>query len=127
MLKPADSGGQRGIFRLDSMDDLEASLHIALHESGGGEVIIERFHEGLELNGIVVARDGDATPLTLSDRLRPPGVGFGVGWIHVYPATIYGDVLDGGGARRGARDARRSGCATGSRSRSCWSPTKACS
>jgi Biotin carboxylase len=93
VLKPADSGGQRGIFRLDSMDDLEASLHIALHESGGGEVIIERFHDGLELNGIVVARRGDATTLTLSDRLRPPGIGFGVGWIHVYPATIYGDVL----------------------------------
>jgi len=29
----------------------------------------------------------------LSDRLRPPGIGFGVGWIHVYPATIYGDQL----------------------------------
>jgi biotin carboxylase len=27
-------------------------------------------------------------PLTLSDRLRPPGVGFGVGWIHVYPPTV---------------------------------------
>jgi biotin carboxylase len=31
--------------------------------------------------------------LTLSDRLRPPGIGFGVGWIHVYPATVYGDQL----------------------------------
>ena len=30
--------------------------------------------------------------LTLSDRLRPPGIGFGVGWIHVYPASIYGDA-----------------------------------
>jgi len=39
-------------------------------------------------------RDGEAFPLTLSDRLRPPGIGFGVGWIHVYPASIYGDVLD---------------------------------
>jgi biotin carboxylase len=26
--------------------------------------------------------------------LRPPGVGFGVGWIHVYPATIYGATLE---------------------------------
>jgi biotin carboxylase len=34
------------------------------------------------------------TTLTLSDRLRPPGIGFGVGWIHVYPATIYGDTLE---------------------------------
>jgi biotin carboxylase len=93
VLKPADSGGQRGVFRLDSIDDLEASLHIALHESGGGEVVLERFYDGLELNGLVIARDGEAAPLTLSDRLRPPGIGFGVGWIHVYPATIYGDTL----------------------------------
>jgi biotin carboxylase len=26
--------------------------------------------------------------VTLSDRLRPPGIGFGVGWIHVYPPSI---------------------------------------
>jgi biotin carboxylase len=93
VLKPADSGGQRGIFRLESIDDLDAHLHAALAESAGGEVVLERFHEGLELNGLVVARDGDAEVLTLSDRLRPPGVGFGVGWIHVYPTTIFGDVL----------------------------------
>lgn len=93
VLKPADSGGQRGVFRLESIDDLEAHLHAALAESAGGEVVVERFHDALELNGLVVARDGDATTLTLSDRLRPPGAGFGVGWIHVYPASIYADTL----------------------------------
>src|SRR3954449_6374395 len=94
VLKPADSGGQRGIFRLDSIEDLEAHLHAALVESGDGEVVLERFHEGLELNGIVIVRDGEPAVVTLSDRLRPPGIGFGVGWIHVYPATIYGDELE---------------------------------
>src|SRR5207253_2558744 len=93
VLKPADSGGQRGIFRLESIDDLDAHLHAALAESGTGEVVLERFHEGLELNGLVVVREGVAEVLTLSDRLRPPGVGFGVGWIHVYPTTIFGDAL----------------------------------
>lgn len=93
VLKPADSGGQRGIFRLESIDDLDAHLHAALVESAGGEVVLERFHEGLELNGLVIARGGEPEVLTLSDRLRPPGVGFGVGWIHVYPTTIFGDVL----------------------------------
>lgn len=93
VLKPADSGGQRGIFRLESIDDLDAHLHAALAESAGGEVVLERFRDGLELNGLVVARGGEAEVLTLSDRLRPPGVGFGVGWIHVYPTTIFGDVL----------------------------------
>jgi biotin carboxylase len=93
VLKPADSGGQRGVFRLESLDDLDAHLHAALAESAGGEVVLERFHEGLELNGLVIARGGEAEVLTLSDRLRPPGIGFGVGWIHVYPTTIFGDVL----------------------------------
>jgi len=94
VLKPADSGGQRGVFRLDTADDLERHLHIALGESPTEEAIIEAYVEGLELNGLVIVRDGEAFPLTLSDRLRPPGIGFGVGWIHVYPATIYADQLE---------------------------------
>jgi biotin carboxylase len=93
VLKPADSGGQRGVFRLDSRDDLDAHLHAALAESRTGEAIVEAFTDGVEMNGIVVARDSDAVLLTLSDRLRPPGIGFGVGWIHMYPASIYGDQL----------------------------------
>jgi biotin carboxylase len=93
VLKPADSGGQRGVFRVESLDDVETHLHEALAASPTGEAILEQFVEGTEMNGIVIARNGEAIPLTLSDRLRPPGVGFGVGWIHVYPATVYGDQL----------------------------------
>jgi biotin carboxylase len=93
VLKPADSGGQRGVFRLETADDLDAHLHAALAESPGGEAIVESFAEGTEMNGIVIARDGIAQLVTLSDRLRPHGVGFGVGWIHVYPASVYGDQL----------------------------------
>jgi biotin carboxylase len=93
VLKPADSGGQRGVFRLESAEDLERHLHAALAESPSEEAILEAFQEGLELNGLVIARDGRAELLTLSDRLRPPGIGFGVGWIHGYPSTLYADTL----------------------------------
>jgi biotin carboxylase len=93
VLKPADSGGQRGVFFIESQDELDAHLHVALAESLAGEAIVEGFYDGLELNGIVIVRGGEAISLTLSDRLRPPGIGFGVGWIHVYPASIYGDAL----------------------------------
>jgi biotin carboxylase len=93
VLKPADSGGQRGVFRVESLDEIEAHLHEALIASPSGEAILEEYVEGTEMNGIVIARNGEAIPLTLSDRMRPPGIGFGVGWIHVYPATIYGDQL----------------------------------
>ncbi|HYY04245.1 MAG TPA: ATP-grasp domain-containing protein [Gaiellaceae bacterium] len=94
VLKPADSGGQRGLFRIDSRDGLERHLHAALAESPTQEAILEEFVDGLELNGLAVARDAEVTLLTLSDRLRPPGVGFGVGWIHVYPSSLYGDALE---------------------------------
>jgi biotin carboxylase len=94
VLKPADSGGQRGLFRVESVDDIEVHLYEALAASPTGEAILEQYVEGIELNGIVIARGGETVPLTLSDRLRPPGVGFGVGWIHVYPATIYGHQLE---------------------------------
>jgi biotin carboxylase len=88
VLKPADSGGQRGVFRVESLDDVDTHLHEALAASPSGEAILEEFVDGTELNGIVVAREGETIPLTLSDRMRPPGIGFGVGWIHVYPPTI---------------------------------------
>jgi biotin carboxylase len=40
------------------------------------------------MNAMAVVRDGVVTQLTLSDRLRPPGEGFAVGWIHAYPAAL---------------------------------------
>ncbi len=94
VLKPADSGGQRAVFRVESLDEIHAHLLEVLVASPTGEAILEEFVDGIEMNGIVVARNGTSIPLTLSDRLRPPGVGFGVGWIHVYPATAYGEQLD---------------------------------
>jgi biotin carboxylase len=94
VLKPADSGGQRGLFRIESRGDVERHLHAALAESPTHEAILEEFVDGLELNGLAVARNGEVTLLTLSDRLRPPGVGFGVGWIHVYPSSLFADALE---------------------------------
>ena len=69
------------------------AMRRTLAESPGREAILEGFVEGTEMNGIVVVRDGDARTVTLSDRLRPAGVGFGVGWIHIYPASIHSDQL----------------------------------
>jgi biotin carboxylase len=94
VLKPADSGGQRGLFLLRSFDDLDRHLHAALVESPTGEAIVESYVDGLELNGLVVARGGEPYPLLLSDRLRPQGDGFGVGWIHSYPSKLFGDALE---------------------------------
>jgi biotin carboxylase len=94
VLKPADNAGQRGLFLLRSVDDLEAHLHGALAESSNEEAVVESFHQGLEVNGLVVVRGGDPEIVTLSDRLRPEGAGFGVAVAHVYPSSLFGDRLE---------------------------------
>ncbi len=91
VIKPADSGGQRGVFRLDSVDELAARFPDSLALSRGGEVIVEEFVPGTEMNAMSVVRGGRVTHLTLSDRHRPPGQGFAVGWIHAYPAALNGN------------------------------------
>jgi len=105
VLKPVDSGGQRGVFMIAHHAELAHRLPETLAHSRTGRAIVERFVEGDELNGIVVVRDGEPTLITLSDRLRPPGPGFGVGWIHLYPSSLDHDALDA--ATRVALDAVR--------------------
>lgn len=93
VLKPADSAGQRGLFLVASVDDVERHLHASLAQSTDEEAILESYHPGLEVNGLLVARGGDVAVVTLSDRRRPPGAGFGVAVAHVYPSTLFGDAL----------------------------------
>ena len=93
VIKPTDSGGQRGVFFIESMVDAEHHAQEAISESPTGEAIAEGFLPGMELNGIVVARRGEPVTLTLSDRRRPPGIGFGVGWIHLYPPSLPPDQV----------------------------------
>ena len=88
VLKPTDSGGQRGVYRIDDRASLAERLPLTLGFSRSRHAILEQYVEGHELNAIVVARDGRPILLTLSDRLRPPGAGFGVGWIHLYPSEL---------------------------------------
>lgn len=93
VLKPVDSGGQRGVFRVERTIDLAELLPRTLAFSRSGSAMIERYIDGDELNGIAVARGGEVQLLTLSDRLRPPGVGFGVGWIHRFPSSLSAATL----------------------------------
>ena len=94
VLKPADSAGQRGLFLCQSPGDVERHLHASLAQSTEQEAILESYHAGLEVNGLLVVRDGEPVVVTLSDRRRPPGPGFGVAIAHVYPSTLFGDALE---------------------------------
>ena len=97
VLKPIDSGGQRGVFVISDPTELANLLPETLGHSRTRQAILEQFIEGDELNGIVIVRDGEPTLLTLSDRLRPPGPGFGVGWIHLFPSSLDKGALETAG------------------------------
>jgi biotin carboxylase len=88
VLKPVDSGGQRGVCVIATRSELAERLPQTLAHSSTGCAIVERYVDGSELNGIVVVRRGKPRLITLSDRLRPPGRGFGVGWIHLFPSQL---------------------------------------
>jgi biotin carboxylase len=94
VLKPADSSGQRGLSRVDGERDLDAALDAALDASPSGVALLEELVEGVERNTIVVCRGGAPIVLTVSDRLRPPGRGFGVALAHVFPSSLDPGVLD---------------------------------
>ena len=72
-------------------DDLERCFHEALAASACGETILEAYRDGNEINCIVIVRIGEATVITVSDRMRPSGAGFGVALAHVYPSSLPGE------------------------------------
>jgi len=93
VLKPADSAGQRGLYLVQDMDELARNLPVTLAASPTQEAVLEQFHEGREVNTLLVARADDVKLITASDRIRPDGVGFGVALAHLYPSTLFGDAL----------------------------------
>src|SRR5579884_1804079 len=88
VVKPADSGGQRGLFLVERPRDLARRLPAALAASRSGEAMLEEYVAGTEVNALFAVRGGEPTRLVVSDRLRPSGAGFGVGWIHSYPSAL---------------------------------------
>jgi biotin carboxylase len=98
VVKPVDSGGQRGVYRVHTREELLERLPEAIAHSRNGGAIVEQFVDGSELNAIVVVRGGEPFLLTLSDRLRPAGAGFGVGWVHLFPSGLDRGVLETAGA-----------------------------
>ena len=74
--------------------EVAARLPDTLAASPSGVALLEEFVEGVEMNGIAVVEDGVVRSVMLCDRLHPPGPSFGVSWLHVYPPSVDGDLLD---------------------------------
>lgn len=69
MMKPVDSQGQRGCFRVDSREDIEQNFTVSLDYSIEGKVIIETFVDGPEISVNAYMQDGNLRFAVISDRI----------------------------------------------------------
>jgi len=68
MMKPVDSQGQRGCFRVDCSEDIKENFAVSLDYSIEGKVIIEQFIEGEEISVNGYMCGGQLVFAAISDR-----------------------------------------------------------
>ena len=86
MMKPVDSQGQRGCFRVDSADDIRENFAVSLDYSIEGKVIIERFIEGEEISVNGYMEDGKLVFSAISDRIAFDEYPGGIIKEHIFPS-----------------------------------------
>jgi biotin carboxylase len=94
VVKPADVGGQLGLFQIEQPDDLENIFESSKGKSLGGEVILEERLEGDEINVVAIVLDGEVRTMVISDRIKHPSLAFGVVTRHLYPTACSGETKE---------------------------------
>jgi biotin carboxylase len=105
MMKPTDSQGQRGCFRVNSEEEIRREFYTSMDFSHEGKVIIEAFLEGPEIsvNGFVV--DGEMRFAMVSDRISFDEYPGGIIKEHLIPSALDSSIQDK--AKRVAAEAAR--------------------
>ena len=86
MVKPSDSQGQRGVVRVNRIEELQDAATEALKASSvSGTAIVEEYLEGIEVSCNVLMRDGQVIFDVLSERLVHTGDLVGVPRGHLVP------------------------------------------
>ena len=88
MMKPVDSQGQRGCFRVDSAEDIKEHFEDSLGYSVAGKVIIEDYIEGPEISVNAYFQDGDMRIAVISDRYSFEEYPGGIIKKHIVPSSF---------------------------------------
>ena len=98
MMKPVDSQGQRGCFRVDGKEDISRLFASSFEHSIIGKVIIETFVEGPEISVNSYLQDGRLKFAMISDRLSfdeyPGGIIAGHRIPSQYALGVEDEVID---------------------------------
>lgn len=88
MMKPVDSQGQRGCFRVDSFEDIEENFASSFEYSIEGKVIIETFIDGPEISVNAYMQDGKLKFAIVSDRIVFDEYPGGIIKEHIIPSRV---------------------------------------
>ncbi|MCK5199312.1 MAG: ATP-grasp domain-containing protein, partial [Spirochaetales bacterium] len=97
VVKPVDSQGQRGVYKVEDWKELKGYLPDVLSYSREEEVLVEEFYQNEEITVSGWSVGGRFYPLTVTDRVtRSNGPHIGVCMSHEYPSKYlekYGEEI----------------------------------
>lgn len=94
IIKPVDSGGSRGVTKINSEEELCRYFSEAAGYSSNGNVIIEKFIEGTEFEVDSIAVNGQIKPLMHADlqEFKIPNIFSSM--TRLYPSTFDSETID---------------------------------
>ncbi len=98
VIKPIDSQGQRGIFKVDTIDEIRMHIDEVLKHSRSEEILVEQYYESTEVTVSGWVSNGHAHIFTITDRVTfPADSRIGVCIAHQFPSVHqndYGEKLE---------------------------------
>ena len=88
MMKPVDSQGQRGCFKVESSEDILTHFDASIDYSFEGKVIIEEFIDGPEVSVNAYMQDGELRFAIVSDRYAFDEYPGGIIKKHIIPSSF---------------------------------------
>ena len=87
MMKPVDSQGQRGCYRVNGREDIEKHFEDSLSFSKSGRVIIEKYIDGPEVSVNAYVQNGEVKFMLVSDRKVFEDLPGGIIKEHILPSV----------------------------------------
>ena len=94
VVKPIDSYGQKGVFKVNSYDQLKSKFLLSKEKSQKKKIIIEEFIDGTEINVVAIVKNYKVKILSMSKRSTYSDKFFGIAFEHSYPVNMSKRILN---------------------------------
>ena len=94
--KPLDKYGSRGVFVLNSTQEIRSCFQEVCETSDIKEILVEEYHDGYEFNMMTWILDGNVHVLSIADREKTAveGRDIPISTRNVYPSRLMDDVFE---------------------------------